>query len=81
MTNAPAFPETTNRRAVEHKIEALVPASVLALGGHLIGEIESDADEDHVIRAHRASLAAIRPQLMGAIAEDADQLLAEEEVA
>jgi hypothetical protein len=63
------------RHVVEHKIEALVPSSVLALGVHLIGEIESDADEDHVIRAHRASLAAIRPQLVGAIAEDADRTL------
>jgi hypothetical protein len=64
--------------AVEHAIEALVPASVLALGAHLIGEIESDADEDHVIRAHRASLAAIRPQLVDSIAEDADRVLAPE---
>jgi hypothetical protein len=59
---------------VAHKIEALIPASVLALGAHLIHEIEAD-DEDHVIRSHRASLAAIRPQLVGAIAEDADRTL------
>jgi hypothetical protein len=64
--------------AVAHKIEALIPASVLALGAHLINEIEADADEDHVIRAHRASLAAIRPQLVGSIAEDADRVLAQE---
>jgi hypothetical protein len=67
------------QRAVESKIESLLPASVLALGAHLISEIERDADEDPIIRAHRASLAAIRPHLVGSIAEDADRVLAEDE--
>jgi hypothetical protein len=62
--------------AVEHEIKALAPTSVLALGGHLIIELEADDDEDHVIRSYRAGLTAIRPQLVGAIAEDADRVLA-----
>jgi hypothetical protein len=44
-------------------------------------EIEGDAPED-VPGLHRASLVAIRPQLVGAIAEAADRVLvgAREEV-
>lgn len=64
--------------AVEDKIEALVPVSVLALGAHLIRRIEGDDDEEEELRVCRATLAAIRPQLVGPIAEDADRVLAQE---
>jgi hypothetical protein len=37
-----------------------------------------DHGDERVPRIYRAALAAIRPQLIGAIAEDADRMLAEE---
>jgi hypothetical protein len=53
-------------------------ASVLALGAILIAAVKSnDAEALHGL--NRASLAAIRPQLVGAIVADADRVLAEEE--
>jgi hypothetical protein len=33
-------------------------------------------DEDYVLRTFRATLIAIRPQLVGEIADDADRMLA-----
>jgi hypothetical protein len=48
------------------------------LGAILIAAVKSnDAEALHGL--NRASLAAIRPQLVGAIAADADRVLAEEE--
>ena len=40
-------------------------------------DIQLDDDEANVLDAYRASLRAIRPQLVGAIAEDADRVLAQ----
>jgi hypothetical protein len=48
---------------------------VLALGAVLMVEIERDEPEN-VPGLNRAALAAIRPQLVGAIAADADRVLA-----
>ena len=39
--------------------------------------IQADDDEDEVLQTYRASLRALRPQLVGAIAADADRVLAE----
>ena len=61
---------------VERIIAKYIGASILALGGFLITDIGLDDDNERVLRAYRASLAAIRPQLTGAIAEDADRVLA-----
>jgi hypothetical protein len=51
--------------------------SVLALGASLVIGIHADDKDENVLAAYRASLRAIRPQLVGAIAEDADRVLAE----
>jgi hypothetical protein len=48
--------------------------SVLALGASLVIGIHADDKEENVLAAYRASLRAIRPQLVGAIAEDADRV-------
>ncbi len=57
-----------------------IEASVLALGAVLIMEIgHDDHGFERVPRLYRAALSAIRPQLVGAIAEDADRALAEGE--
>ena len=61
--------------SVADEIGALIPASVLALGAHLIHEINAADNDVQVLRAHRASLAAIRTQLVGDIAEAADRIL------
>jgi hypothetical protein len=61
---------------IEDEIDELVPASVQALGAALIPRIERDDDEEEDRQRHRATLALIRPQLVGAIAEDADRVLA-----
>ena len=63
---------------VERIIAEYIGASILALGGFLITDIGLDDDDERVLRAYRASLAAIRPQLVGAIAEDADRVLAQD---
>jgi hypothetical protein len=47
------------------------------LGASLVIGIHADDKEENVLAAYRASLRAIRPQLVGAIAEDADRVLAE----
>jgi hypothetical protein len=41
-------------------------------------ELRVDGEEEGVMRLYRLSLAAIRPQLVGVIAEDADRMLANE---
>jgi hypothetical protein len=40
-------------------------------------EIRIDGEEEPVTRLYRWALAAIRPQLVGVIAEDADRALAQ----
>ena len=52
-------------------------ASVLAVGASLLISIEADDDEDDVLQNYLAFLRALRPQLVGAIAEDADRVLVE----
>jgi hypothetical protein len=61
--------------AIQGKIDEHLGASVLALACVLIGAIYDKSDEA-LPGLNRASLAAIRPQLVGAIAEDADRVLA-----
>jgi hypothetical protein len=64
----------------EWELNKRIGASVLALGAVLIMEIGHDDHEfERVPRLYRAALAAIRPQLVGAIAEDADRVLAQAE--
>jgi hypothetical protein len=63
--------------AIENKISDLVPVSILALGADLIPRIERDDDGEADMRAYRASLTAVRFQLVDIIAEDADQVLAQ----
>jgi hypothetical protein len=63
--------------AIEDKISDLVPVSILALGADLIPRIERDDDEEADMRAWRATLTAVRFQLIDIIAEDADQVLAQ----
>jgi hypothetical protein len=59
---------------IEREIEVIQDKSVLALAGKLMIEIRAD-DTDN-LAVLRASLAAIRPRLIGPIAEDADRALA-----
>ncbi len=61
-----------------HKLDQRIGTSIVALGAILVISIQ-DGDEEPVSGLHRASLVAIRPQLVGAIAEAADRVLAEEE--
>ena len=62
--------------AIEKLLQADIGASVHALAAVLVIEI-GDEDREDVPGLWRASLAAIRPQLVGAIAEAADRLMAE----
>jgi hypothetical protein len=62
---------------IEKAIRKHAEASVLALGASLVIGIHADDEEENVLAAYRASLRAIRPQLVGAIAADADRVLAE----
>ena len=64
---------------VESAIEKHTESSVLALGASLMIGIQSQYEEENVLAAYRASLRVIRPQLVGAIAEDADRVLAEQQ--
>jgi hypothetical protein len=64
------------RISISDKLEASVGGSVLALAAALLIGIRLDDEEDYVIRNYRAALAAIRPQLVDVIAEDADRTLA-----
>jgi len=66
---------------LEEAIGKHAEASVLAAAASMIIGLQADDTEDDVLRTYRASLRAIRPQLMGAIAEDADRVLAEEDEA
>jgi hypothetical protein len=52
-------------------------SSILALAASLLVEIEFGDDEERVLQIYHASLAAIRPQLVGSIAADADRVLAQ----
>ncbi len=60
---------------IEKLLQASIHSSVKALAAILMIE---GRNQDDVPGLCRASLAAIRPQLVGAIAEDADRVLAEE---
>jgi hypothetical protein len=62
---------------IDDAIEAMAKTSILALGAILLIRISFDDDEDHVMGMYHASLAGIRPQLVGPIAEEADRVLAE----
>jgi hypothetical protein len=44
----------------------------------LLLEVECDDDDERVLRIYHASLRAIRPHLIGAIAADADRVLAQD---
>jgi hypothetical protein len=63
--------------AIEAEIERHVETATPALAAILLFDLERVDDEEYVIRAYRASLRAIRPQLVGLIAEDTDRVLAE----
>jgi hypothetical protein len=60
----------------EHVLHAGVGASLHALAASLIIEIEDNPEDEGARGLCRGSLAAIRPQLVGAIADDADRALA-----
>jgi hypothetical protein len=62
--------------ALEVKIDEYVGKSVFALAASLMGEIRDPANEP-ICQLLRAALSPIRPQLVGAIAEDADRMLAQ----
>jgi len=61
---------------LETEIEDHMGDSVLGLAASLMIEIRVDGDNVSA-NFYRASLAAIRSQLVGAIAEDADRVLAQ----
>ena len=63
---------------IENAIKKLAEASDLAIAASLVIGIQADDDEDDVLQTYRAALRAFRPQLVGAIAEDADRVLAQE---
>jgi hypothetical protein len=64
-------------RPVEYALRTEIRTSVRALACVLMIQInEGDEECEEVPDLWRASLAAIRPQLVGAIAEDADHVLA-----
>jgi hypothetical protein len=62
---------------IEKAIRKHAEASVLAVAASLVIGIQADDDEDEVLQTYRASLRALRPQVVGAIAADADRVLAE----
>jgi len=64
--------------AIEKLLQADIGASVHALAAVLVIEINDSLCEE-VDGLQKASLAAIRPQLTGAIARDADRVLQDEE--
>jgi hypothetical protein len=59
-------------------LQADIGASVHALAAVLVVQIKQDEDREDVPGLWRASLAVIRPQIVGAIAEAADRVLARE---
>jgi hypothetical protein len=60
--------------AIEKALHAVIETSVQALGAVLIIQIHDQWSEE-VDGLNRAALVAIRPRLIGAIAEDADRVL------
>jgi hypothetical protein len=62
---------------IEKAIRKHAEASVLAVAASLVIGIHADDEEENVLAAYRAALRALRPQLVGAIAADADRVLAE----
>jgi hypothetical protein len=64
---------------LEDAIEKKTDISILALAARMRILIRMDDEEDYVLRAFRSTLAAIRPRLVGAIAEDADRVLVQNE--
>jgi hypothetical protein len=62
---------------IEKAIRKHAEASVLAVAASLVIGIQADDEEENVLAAYRAALRALRPQLVGAIAADADRVLAE----
>lgn len=65
--------EATN--AVEFELEKYVDRSILGLAACLMIAIKDD-DPENIGGLHYAALGAIRPELVGLIAEDADRMLA-----
>jgi hypothetical protein len=65
---------------VEDEINAHMQASILALAASIMADIQNQRGH-FPGDVYLASLAAIRPQLVGAIAEAADRVLADEEAA
>lgn len=63
--------------AISDAIEKHAETSILALAATFLIHIELNDDEDDVLQNYRASLRALRPQLVGAIAEAADRVLAQ----
>jgi hypothetical protein len=61
--------------ALEHVLQADMGVSVQALGAVLAIEIEDNEPDEPVDGLYRASLRAIRPQLVGSIAEYDDRVL------
>jgi hypothetical protein len=62
--------------AIENKLRLDIHASVVALAVILMIEIDREAGVEDVPGLLQASLTAIRPQLVGIIAEDIDRALA-----
>jgi hypothetical protein len=63
--------------SIEDEIADHIEASILALAASIL--IDTKNVEDFVARIYQASLVAIRPRLVGAIAEEADRMMAEDE--
>ena len=61
--------------AIEEALRADISESVNALACTIIVQI-ADGTPEEILGLHRTSLAAIRPQLIGGIAEAADRVLA-----
>jgi hypothetical protein len=62
--------------AVEDEIADHIETSILVLAATIL--IDTENVEHFVARVYLATLAVIRPQLVGVIAEEADRVLAEE---
>jgi hypothetical protein len=75
---AKAQRETTGRLwlAIEKVLRSDIGASMQALAAVLMIQIEDDESNEDVPGLYRASLRAIRPQVVGLIAEAADRVLA-----
>jgi hypothetical protein len=61
---------------IENAIRKHAEASVLAVAASLVIGIQGNDEDENVLAAYRATLRIIRPQLVGAIAEAADRVLA-----